>query len=133
MDGKDPEAFEIVEKDFSMLFILSLWVVLFVFVGLMKARFLEAGFEEDQGDQTHVGEEAVRISFQMEDGGPVVDFEGTRYPVGKLDRPTLEALSRQVEGKRVEVRLDREVAAGDWFEATFVLTRHAKTVEFTTR
>lgn len=124
------DAIELVEKDFSMLFILALFLVIFVFLGFMKIRWLEAAIEEESAESARPDEPAVRIEFSRGEAGPAVQIAGRRFLLDSLDAATVRDLGQETAGRKVEIVLDPEMETRHWFGLVYSMTRQAKSVEF---
>jgi hypothetical protein len=124
---------DLVERDFSMLFILSLFIIIFVFLGFMKIRWLEADVEEPARDPAAVDEESVRIHFLQAPGGPCVEVGGERVAVGDIGGEWLERMASRTESRKVEIHLDAQLETKDWFPVVYGVSKRARAVEFTTR
>lgn len=131
---QEPDALSMVERDLSMLFVLSLFIIIFVFLGFMKIRWMEASVEEQQQeDPAQADERIVRVVFEDSPDGTVVDMEGSRYNVSALDPDTVSRLAEQAADKKVEIVLDAGMETRHWFPVTYGITKRAKAVEFSTR
>lgn len=130
----EPDILATIEKDLSMLFSLSLFIILFVFLGFMKIRWVEATLEEEEKPEPgRLEEEVVRVSFRPSETGPVVDVDGDRYPVADVDAELVGSLADRAAEKRVEIELDAELETRHWFPVAYGITKRARSVEFATR
>lgn len=131
---EEPDALGMVERDLSMLFILSLFIIIFVFLGFMKIRWMEASIEEDTlRNRAQAEEETVQVFFGEGSEGAYVEVDGTRYELSALDPATLAGLAEAAAGKRVEIVLEAGLQTRHWFPVSYSLTKRARSVEFSAR
>jgi len=130
---KDSNPLSLVEKDLNMLFVLSLFIILFVFLGFMKIRWVEASLEEQESTPSRIEEEIVRVAFRPSPQGAVMDVDGTVYSVEAVDAETVGAIADRAAEKKVEIELDANIETKDWFPVTYGITKRARSVEFATR
>jgi hypothetical protein len=127
----DPLA--LIEKDLNMLFVLSLFIILFVFLGFMKIRWVEASFEEEATRPSDVEEEIVRVAFRPGPQGPVMDVDGEVVPIEDVDSEMVGRIADRAAERKVEIELDANIETKDWFPVTYGITKRARAVEFATR
>jgi len=130
---KDADPLAMIEKDMNMLFVLSLFIILFVFLGFMKIRWVEASLEEEERAPSHAEEEIVRVAFRPSPQGPVMDVDGELYSIEGVDADTVGLIADKAAEKKVEIELDANIETKDWFPLTYGITKRARAVEFATR
>lgn len=123
---------DMVERDFSMLFDISLFVILFSLLDFMKTPWLDAGLIEESG-AGQAQEEPVRVEFLRAGDAVTVEIDGVRYSVEELDADAARTINSTTEGRRVQVTIPADLQTGSWFAVAYGITLKAKSVEFTTR
>lgn len=129
----DTDPLALIEKDLNMLFVLSLFIILFVFLGFMKIRWVEASFEEDASRPSEVEEEVVRVAFRPSPQGPVMDIDGQAYSIEAVDAEMVGRIADRAAERKVEIELDANIETKDWFPVAYGITKRARAVEFATR
>lgn len=129
----DTDPLALIEKDLNMLFVLSLFIILFVFLGFMKIRWVEASFEEEAARPSEPDEEVVRVAFRPSPRGPVMDMDGTIYTIESVDAETVGRIADRAAMRKVEIELDANIETKDWFPVAYGITKRARAVEFATR
>lgn len=130
---KHSDPLELIEKDMNMLFVLSLFIILFVFLGFMKIRWVEASIEEEERAPSQAEEEIVRVAFRPSPQGPVMDVDGELFSIEEVDADTVGMIAERAAEKKVEIELDANIETKDWFPLTYGITKRARAVEFATR
>jgi hypothetical protein len=126
---------DMVERDFSMLFDLSLFVILFSILGLMKSRLIQAGIDENTPvENPQVQEEVVSVEFsRTPDGGGFLELDGEKFALDQVDASVVQNLNHRTEGRKVRVTLDAQMETSKWFSLAYALSQKAKSIEFTTK
>jgi hypothetical protein len=120
---------DMVERDFSMLFDISLFVILFSLLEFMKTPWLDASLDnEDKAGEAQ--DEPVRVEFLH---GGAIEVDGVRYAVEGLTADAAREINAKTQGRRVQVTIPSDLQTGSWFAVAYGITLKAKSVEFTTK
>lgn len=120
---------DMVERDFSMLFDISLFVILFSLLEFMKTPWLDASLD-DENKAGEAQDEPVRVEFLH---GNLIEVDGVRFAVDQLDTDTARGINEATTGRRVQVTIPADLQTGTWFAVAYGITLKAKSVEFTTK